>query len=1036
MRISKATKITSIYYKCTSVRAAFFHRYATFIKLFSVPLWLLFLLPPFTVAAQSTVSFDPTISIPSDSSRVYTYTNRLDAFWAGETNEYHSSAFHGLTYRKQPLFEDFYIFIDGDLLPRDRASAEITPLSLTRRYQDPGLTEKIYFPDERRILVVELISNRDYQITIVPAFANTQPEIESESEVLSLVQRSYTTPTGLPVKSFIEVSEKGRWVSAEDSLVESVPAVVPIQVARKWEGQLSDTLRIFYSFAHDSEVHDRQRRNWKEGLAARQTFINERLATSVTDNSRVNKALMWARFHMNSLIMNQSGRGIYAGLPWFDDYWGRDTFISFPGAVLVNGNYDAAKQILRSFAEFQITDTGDVNYGRIPNRVTPGEKVYNTTDGTPWFVWMIHEYLRYSGDISFAVEIYPVVKRSIEGALQNYVTDQYLLSHGDAETWMDAVGPDGPWSPRGNRAVEIQVLWFKQLQAGMALADLLDRNRDYSRWEEIAQRVRVSFDEKYWFSAEERLFDHLNASGSPDSSHRPNQMFAVSLDSLLTPDQGASVVESVVRNTVYPWGVASLTPSDPNFHPFHQIPGYYPKDAAYHNGIIWTWLSGPVISGLLKYGVIDKAYTLTDNLTDHILDRGTPGSIAEVKDALPRNLWKGSGSGIEPVCLSGTFSQAWSLAEYLRNWYQDYFGIHPDAFTNVITLSPQLPSGVSTVRTVVPIDESTVDIRYHRTSERFTIRLQVKGAPVGIQIRLRRGGQIYQLPQPFQLASTKDPVALTFDETTLTYSLDQIPLNTKTETSRFSRSLIDSPEFLEPYLPEELAALRGPDHPTLPGSVATAENPDARVTVERADPAGDDLGPNLRYAYPTDPHFEPGIFDITSFVVRYDAENVYFDLTFRNLVQPGWHPEYGFQLTYAAIGFHTGDGSGTLEFGANADYRVDAPDPMQYILYIGGGFRLVDSEGEILVEYIPTEMGYSMADLDRNTISIAIPKKYLPQPKRWWSYTVLTGGQDDHGGAGLGEFRTIREEAGPWHGGGKTDPDGPNWYDILTIGYE
>ncbi len=79
---------------------------------------------------------------------------------------------------------------------------------------------------------------------------------------------------------------------------------------------------------------------------------------------------------------------IFAGLPWFNNCWRRDTFISLPGATLVTGRYREAKEILRSFADYQQRDSTSTDYGRIPNIVTLTDRAYNTADGTPWFTIM------------------------------------------------------------------------------------------------------------------------------------------------------------------------------------------------------------------------------------------------------------------------------------------------------------------------------------------------------------------------------------------------------------------------------------------------------------------------------------------------------------------------------------------------------------------------------------------------------------------------------------------------------------------------
>lgn len=131
--------------------------------------------------------------------------------------------------------------------------------------------------------------------------------------------------------------------------------------------------------------------------------------------------------------------GIWAGLPWFKDGWGRDTFIALPGICLVNGDFATAKSIIEDFARLQETRPDSVHYGRIPNRVSSDSQIiYNTTDGTPWMIRELLEYLNYSGDTAFASKLYPVLKHFISGVERHYLADDGCMLHRDPDTWMDA----------------------------------------------------------------------------------------------------------------------------------------------------------------------------------------------------------------------------------------------------------------------------------------------------------------------------------------------------------------------------------------------------------------------------------------------------------------------------------------------------------------------------------------------------------------------------------------------------------------------
>ncbi|OQY36495.1 MAG: hypothetical protein B6229_09940 [Spirochaetaceae bacterium 4572_7] len=166
-----------------------------------------------------------------------------------------------------------------------------------------------------------------------------------------------------------------------------------------------------------------------------------------TNDDEYNQALTWAKYSAYTMVVEEFGKGIWAGLPWFKDNWGRDTFIALPGTLLVSGNFEEAKEVINNFATFQNLEEGE-DYGRVPNRVTSLDNmIYNTTDGTPWLIREIYEYIQYSGDTEYGKEIFPVVKRAIEGAIENFVDDDGFMNHDAADTWMDArINNKEPWS--------------------------------------------------------------------------------------------------------------------------------------------------------------------------------------------------------------------------------------------------------------------------------------------------------------------------------------------------------------------------------------------------------------------------------------------------------------------------------------------------------------------------------------------------------------------------------------------------------------
>ena len=97
--------------------------------------------------------------------------------------------------------------------------------------------------------------------------------------------------------------------------------------------------------------------------------------------------------------------------------------------------------------------------------------------------------------------------------------------------------------------------------------------------------------------------------------------------------------------------------------------------------------------------------------------------------------------------------------------------------------------------------------------------------------------------------------------------------------------------------------------------------------------------------------------------------------------------------------------------------------------------QLEDTTGKVIVAYIPIpgDETNPLGNAHTRTINFALPLSYLGRPGPGWTLTILAGAQDDHGGSGLGDFRTVNPEAGEWNGGGKRNPDDPNVYDVLTV---
>ena len=971
-------------------------------------------------------------------SREIAFTNKNAGVFTTETGREHKSGWQGWRVYSKKMMEDYRIIVGGIPLSRkDAQRSVVTPYQLKRFYAN-GIEETVTLLDSVNAIVVEVDHVQSPEIAIYPIFSDAKSEDDFEMgfnrDILTIAHKNHLVRTPLEnypaavsvswikenlwTGGFYEPNDFGKNFSpGYTKTVNPIPKHIAVFTVGDSAYDAITTMK-FVARKVDSLMNARKKRM--------ERLLNASYVR--TDNKRFDKALNWAKISLDNLIMNQTGKGIFAGLPWFDNYWGRDTYISLPGATLVTGNFAAAREILKTFAASQDTNPNSRTYGRVPNLITTSSTSYNTADGTPWFTIALGEYLHYSGDTSLLKALYPAVKRGIEGTLKFHADERQFLAHGDAETWMDAAGPSGSWSPRGDRANDIQGLWFRQLGVGAEIASMQGDEASASKWKNIASTLAQNY-AKYFVDPKTHLAaDHLRKDGTAVAELRPNQLFAAEL---LGDDELRSMFTTVTQSLVYPHGVASLSQDDPNFHPYHHYAQYYVQDAAYHNGIVWHWLAGKWIDLASRFGMQDLAFRVTWSMVDQILDQGAVGTISELSDAVTR-------PGEKLPRLSGTFSQAWSLAEFVRTFYQDYLGVSAKAGAegSQLVLCPNPPRELGNITADAFIGGRAVRIGYSASGrgEKISLAGDSSGvSPIDYRLDVIRASKrmegmrgVIPVPGVAEISIAHNVLTETHGGTSTTATLPG------DDTSRTDPAMA-AVHLATPAIKEGLRSLKNPPYRML--SNKEIKKPISGSPVfDVADKENDDKGMGS-YTYPFTPLIAPGSLDIKHFTVVTDKKNVRFTLRFRELSNPGFHPEYGFQFTYAAIAIDKDgrDNSGESEAGMNAHYKFGKNFRYETIVYVGGGINVVDAKGTMLAAYMPLEGDEAdpLGDDQTKTIEFTLPVDVIGTPSASWKYAVLVGAQDDHGGAGIGEFRSVETARSEWTGGGKRKSTDPNVYDTI-----
>ncbi|MEZ8804785.1 amylo-alpha-1,6-glucosidase [Vibrio atlanticus] len=651
------------------------------------------------------------LTISETRSFPFVFGDNVDGYYHGATYSY----VNGGKYRHHQgwILGTFASYIDGKFnnkLEAERAS--LTPYGIEHHYDHSR--ESLSLIQGSRLVSLTVSSNKPSALSLIPELniPTTHSKVHTSDSNIVIELSPQVCPDGCP--RFVAIASNHA-VHARESSLDAHPELRDLVQLSESNTKLMLTtsdkqteLVVYLGFAETletaSSLVNQAIKNNEHVL--HQQRIYEFLTNNYlwTNDLEYNRAVMWSRLASRTFVSHEFGTGIWAGLPWFKDCWGRDTFIALSGTSLVNGLFSEAKEIIENFASMQMLDEDSTNYGRIPNRVTSKTNIiYNTTDGTPWMIREALEYINYSGDVAFAKAIYPTLKRFITGVEKHYLNkdslskdglnEDYsnkdsLMAHRHPDTWMDAkIDGMTPWSPRGPKANDIQALWFESLNCAIQLAILVGDSESEKSWTIQAGKVKESFATKFWDDTNHRLADHLSQGDVPDYSVRPNQLMTISIPQKSPLNQNEReqyIVKNAVETLLFPWGICSLQQEHVDFHPYHDNQAMYHKDAAYHNGTIWGWNAGFTITALNKFKQQDLSYQLSKNLAKQILTQGCRGTMSENLDAFQ--------DSDRDLVESGTFAQAWSVSEYARNAQQDYLGYCPRLLDNQIHLTPNFPS--------------------------------------------------------------------------------------------------------------------------------------------------------------------------------------------------------------------------------------------------------------------------------------------------------------------------------------------------------
>ena len=168
----------------------------------------------------------------------------------------------------------------------------------------------------------------------------------------------------------------------------------------------------------------------------------------------------------------------------------------------------------------------------------------------------------------------------------------------------------------------------------------------------MAERARASFNQRFWYAEGGHLYDIVDCDGGRDDpACRPNQILAVSLPDPVLDRALSAGGRRCASSCSRPWGCDRSRARTPTAG--RATTGIRTRDAAYHQGTIWSWLIGPFVDAWLKvHGDRAAARACLDGLVAHL------GEASSVRSRSVRRR--------APLTPRGCVAQAWGVAELLR----------------------------------------------------------------------------------------------------------------------------------------------------------------------------------------------------------------------------------------------------------------------------------------------------------------------------------------------------------------------------------
>lgn len=463
--------------------------------------------------------------------------------------------------------------------------------------------------------------------------------------------------------------------------------------------------------------------------------LGEEPTELVTSNSSVQRTWDTSISDLASLPLGwePGPRALIAGVPLYDEFFGRDTLTTGWQALLAMRNplLDALKLNAKLQGE-RIDDWRDEEPGAMIHQAgdgpgpalgrSPFSRYYGDYATPVDFVAMLGQYFSWTGNRADVLPLLPAARRALTwleryGDLDRDGLLEYRCRSPKGvrnQGWKDApnaiVDAGGVEQFPPIATVELQGYWYSALR-NISPVFAFAGDRVYARrLLAQARRLRQRINARLWLPEEGTYALGLGSEGQVLASVTSNAGHML-LTGVPGVREGHRVAERLMQPDLFSgWGIRTLSSDNPAYNPF-----------SYHLGSVWAVEQGSIAAGFGRYGCWNELHRLARgyfDLAELFIENRIPEAVGGIThdENHPH-------PGVYP---HANAPQSWSASSTIL-MIQALLGIRPIAWAHLLLIDPHLPDWLPdiTLRNL-RVGDALIDLHVWRQGGRTKWKSQVR----------------------------------------------------------------------------------------------------------------------------------------------------------------------------------------------------------------------------------------------------------------------------------------------------------------------